>query len=39
MARKKKNDSKDKTVQVLLFATAVLNLIQALVNLLNKLLE
>ena len=39
MARKKKKGSQDKTLKILVLATAILNLIQAIVNLFNKLLE
>lgn len=39
MARQKKKGSQDKTDKILILATAILNLIRALVDLLNRLLE
>lgn len=39
MARQKKNGNKDKTLQTLVFVTAVLNLIKAIVDLIGKMLE
>lgn len=39
MARKKKNGGQDKTTKSLILATAILNLIIKLVELLDKLLE
>ncbi len=39
MAKKKKNGNKDKTLQIIVLVTAVLNLIQAIVDLINKLLD
>ena len=37
MARKKKNGGKDKTLQILVFATAILNLVKSLINLIERL--
>ena len=39
MARRKKKGSQEKTLKILILATAILNLIKSLVDLLNKLLE
>lgn len=39
MAKKKKNDSKDKTLQIIVFATAILNLIRAIADLIDNLLD
>lgn len=39
MAKKKKNDSQDKTLKILVLATAILNLIRAIFDLIEKLLE
>lgn len=39
MARKKKKGSQEKTLKILVLATAILNLIRAIANLLSKLLE
>lgn len=39
MARKKKNGDKDKTLQAIVFITAVLNLVKALIDLIGKLTE
>ena len=39
MARQKKKGDQDKTLKTLILATAILNLIKSLVDLLNKLLE
>ncbi len=39
MARKKKNGSQEKTTKSLLLATAILNLIIKLIELLEKLLD
>jgi len=37
--RKQKSGNKDKTFQIIVFVTAVLNLIHSLVDLVNKLVE
>ena len=37
MARKKKNGNKDTTLQIIVFVTAILNLIQAVVDLIKRL--
>lgn len=39
MARKKKSGNKDKSLGMLVFATAILNLVQAVFGLIEKLLE
>ena len=39
MARKKKNGNKDKTLQILVLVTAILNLVQSLIDLISKLTE
>lgn len=39
MARQKKKGSQDKTLKTLILATAILNLIKSLIDLINKLLE
>lgn len=39
MAKKKKNDSQDKTLKILVLATAFLNLIRAVIDLIDKFLE
>lgn len=39
MARRKKKGSQDKTLKTLILATAILNLIKSLVDLITKLLE
>ena len=39
MAKKKKSDNKDKTLQNIVFATAILNLIKALFDLIRQLIE
>lgn len=39
MGRKKKNGDKDKTLQAIVFITAVLNLVKALIDLIGKLTE
>lgn len=39
MARKKKNGNQNKTVEILVLITAVLNLIKVLVDIIGKLLE
>lgn len=39
MARRKKKGSQDKTLETLILATALLNLIKSLVDLITKLLE
>ncbi len=39
MARQKKNGNKNTTLQIIVFVTAILNLIQSLVDLLKKLIE
>ncbi len=39
MARQKKKGSQDKTVKSLILATAILNLIRSLVDLVSKLIE
>lgn len=37
MARKKKNGNKDKTLQIIVFATAIVNLIKSLIDLIERL--
>lgn len=37
MAGKKKNGGKDKTLQILVFATAILNLVKSLIDLIERL--
>ena len=37
MARKKKSGNKDKTLQIIVFATAILNLVKALIDLIIRL--
>lgn len=39
MARKKKSGSKDKPLQIIVFATAILNPVRALVDLIRRLTE
>jgi len=39
MARKKKNGNKDKTLQIIVLVTAILNLVQSLIDLISKLTE
>lgn len=39
MARKKKKGDQDKTAKTFILITAILNLIRALIDLINKLLE
>ena len=39
MARKKKNGNQNKTLEILVLITAVLNLIKALVDIIGKFLE
>ena len=39
MARQKKKGDQDKTVKSFILITAILNLIRALIDLINKLLE
>lgn len=39
MARQKKKGSQDKTLKTLILATAILNLIKSLIDLINKFLE
>ena len=39
MARKKKNGNKDKALQTIVFVTAILNLIRAVADLIERLLE
>lgn len=39
MARQKKKGSQDKTLKILILATAILNLIESLVDLIDRLLE
>ena len=39
MSKKKKNGNKDRTLQTIVFVTAILNLIRALIELINKLIE
>ena len=39
MPKQKKSDNKEKTLQVLVFVTAILNLIQALVKLIAEALK
>lgn len=39
MAKKKKNDSQDKTLKILVLATAVLNLIRAIIDIVDKFIE
>ena len=39
MARKKKNGNKDKTLQILVLVTAILNLVKSLIDLISKLTE
>ena len=39
MARKKKNGNKDKTLLLLVLVTAILNLVQSLIDLISKLTE
>ena len=37
MARQKKNGNKDTTVQIIVFVTAILNLIQSVIDLIKRL--
>lgn len=37
MARKKKNGNKDKTLQIIVLITAILNLVKSLVDLIDRL--
>ncbi len=37
MARQKKNGNKDTTLQIIVFVTAILNLIQSVVDLIKRL--
>lgn len=39
MARKKKNGNKDKTLQIIVLITAILNLVKALIDLIGRLTE
>lgn len=39
MARKKKNGNKDKTLQIIVLVTAILNLVKSLIDLISKLTE
>lgn len=39
MAQKKKSGNKDKTLQIIVFATAILNLVKALIDLIVRLTE
>ena len=39
MARKNKNGNKDQTLKILVFVTAILNLVNALIDLISKLTE
>lgn len=39
MDRKKKNGNKDKTLQIIVLVTAILNLVQSLIDLISKLTE
>ena len=39
MARKNKNGNKDKTLQIIVLATAILNLVEAMIALIIKLTE
>lgn len=39
MAKNKKSGSKDRTVEKLVLATAILNLIRAIIDIVEKLLE
>lgn len=39
MARKKKSGSKDKTLQIIVLATAILNLVKALIDLIVRLTD
>ena len=39
MAKKKKSGNKDKTLQIIVFATAILNLVKSLIDLIGKLTE
>lgn len=36
MARKKKNGNKDKTLQIIVFVTAILNLVKVLIDLIKN---
>ena len=39
MAKKKKNGNQDKTLQIIVLVTAILNLIRAVFDIIEKLLE
>ena len=39
MSGKKKNGNKDKTLHIIVFVTAIANLIRALIELINRLIE
>lgn len=39
MSKKKKSGHKDKTLEIIVFVTAILNLIEALMNIIKKLIE
>ncbi len=39
MARKKKSGNKDKTLQTLVFVTAILNLVKAIIDFIERLTE
>ena len=39
MARQKKNGNQDRTLQILVLATAILNLVRAILDIIEKLLE
>lgn len=39
MVRKKKSGSKDKTLQIIVFATAILNLVKAIIDFIERLTD
>lgn len=39
MARQKKNGNQDRTLQILVLVTAILNLVRAILDIIEKLLE